>query len=186
MFASLLRQLLRSFGQEPWPSDVFQSLRETCDGEGALNVRDLIALFFRCSESFTTTYIILDALDECADSGLRWKVTNFCEEALKTGSRHRVLVTSRPHLSMELMTEATILHIEATPADLEGYIRETLRHTGCRFSAALRDEITASLLRLADGWYCPIQYILKSASFSRKSISSTFWTTLRRPRYDAP
>jgi len=62
-------------------------------------------------------------------------------------------VTSRPHLSMEILQEAISLDIRTDAADLEKYIRENLRYMGSRFSPALREEITSALLHHADGWY---------------------------------
>jgi hypothetical protein len=118
-----------------------------------MNIRDLISLFFSCCKYFVEIYVLFEAIDECADFGLRWKLSTFCEEALRMGPTHRILVSSRPHLSMELLKDAVSLHIRTDTADLEKYIRENLRYMGSRFSPALREEITRALLQHADGWY---------------------------------
>lgn len=158
VLSSLLKQLLRRFGQSPWPKDLFQTLRaKSSDPCNTLDPRDVISFIFQCAEEFSKVFFIFDALDECEDLNARWKVLSFINTAAQMEPRVRVLLTSRPHLpANDGLSSADIVSVYAHPDDIEAYIRATIEYK--RYKPTLQEEIVRTLLSKADGLY----YILKN------------------------
>ena len=154
IFSSLLRQLLGCFGPNPWPTDIQKSLNRSCDSRRALDIRELVSLIHRCSKHFEVVFLVFDALDECDDLILRWKVIDFIDSSLRSEQNFRVLLTSRPQLSLNDRLGCSItVDIIAHAADIEKFIRDHLQYVGRRFSTSLKEEIVNTLVGKADGMY---------------------------------
>jgi ankyrin repeat domain-containing protein 50 len=152
IFTSLLRQLLRCFGTQSWPPNILEPLQRSCSGGIAVDIRDIITLIFQCCNHFPKVFLIFDALDECEDQAVRWKVMNFIDSAIRSQPNIRTLITSRPQISLDdSLNQATVVHITSHLSDIEKYIRENLQYTGKKFSIASKEEIVSKLLEKADG-----------------------------------
>lgn len=105
---------------------------------------------------FRHTYIVLDALDECAEQN---KLLSFIDEITdwRLGTLH-ILATSRPdrlihgHLTSRL---SDVINIQSAfvDADIRIYIRECLRSDFklCRWPLEVKEEVEMSLMEGANG-----------------------------------
>lgn len=107
---------------------------------------------------FSTTFIIIDALDECKVSD--GDQTKFISEILRlqTNTRTNLLVTSRfiPHIT-EKFQEGASLEIRATNEDVWRYLDEHLSHLPpfVHRNSDLQELIKTRIVKAVDGMYAP-------------------------------
>ncbi|KFY05410.1 hypothetical protein V491_09146, partial [Pseudogymnoascus sp. VKM F-3775] len=114
---------------------------------------------------FSTTFIIIDALDECKVSD--GDQTKFISEILRlqTNTRTNLLVTSRfiPHIT-EKFQEGASLEIRATDEDVWRYLDEHLSHLPpfAHRNSDLQELIKTRIVKAVDGMFLLAQLHLES------------------------
>ena len=115
-----------------------------------VNSNDYILLILRAAKYFTTVFFIFDALDEWERNGARRELLH-CINAIQTGGNVKILVTSRPHISLGgILRDMESIEIRTNMSDVERYIRATLNsydHIGARF----KEEVVARLTSMPAG-----------------------------------
>lgn len=153
VLSNLLKQLLCALGQNDWPEGVSTKLQAmSLDRGSILNVRDLIELVFLAVEQFSSTFFVFDALDECEDPTVRWKLLTFIQTAeRKPGIK--IFISRRHQLSGKDSFGVT-LPIRAHNEDIEAYVREKLE---CKqLPNELQREVIARVVDKADGMSVPL------------------------------
>jgi hypothetical protein len=87
-------------------------------------------LVVQCSKEFSTSFIVLDALDECGDEE-RDLLVNYLQQFLHAG--FKIYITTRPHLHDSLMeamgsAQRGMIEIKANPIDVEKYVKAPLKN----------------------------------------------------------
>jgi Cdc6-like AAA superfamily ATPase len=151
LLAGLLKQLV---GREHSLSPPVQDLFARCEGgRRQPTFRELSSLLHEVASTYRTSFILIDALDEC-DSA-EWS-------ALLSELHHlqallpsvRLMVTFRPHVTLGIeFTGALILKICASNHDIEIYIKGQLSRLSkfVQLTAGLSAEITHGVITSADG-----------------------------------
>jgi hypothetical protein len=158
LIRSLIRQFSTAYGGVP---AVLTKLYHSChDGGAQPSVGSLQATLLLILETFNDVYIVLDALDECAEREdvLKWiKQMTFWRK-----SKLHLLATSRPE--EEIAKDLRLLdpdHVnikqDLVSRDIERYINSILYDED--FFGQWSDEISANIkntvLESADGMYAP-------------------------------
>lgn len=150
--ASLLRQVLSQLWYLP------ESIREAFRHHGKyakqLSLQSLQTLFLDAVEAASTTYVVVDALDECADIRQRKDILAFLQ-AIAEVSNVRVLLSSRKHQSdvNDALKGAQQIAITARDSDLEQYMHQEIQRSGaCDIvDDNLAAEIVSRIINKADG-----------------------------------
>lgn len=113
LVSSILRQLVQK------DSEITDEIRDLYTaGRGRPSLTDFSRLLGLQTERFSEVFIVIDALDECADEDIREELL----EALRLPSIH-LLVTSRPFPSIgALFADAPLLEIKARDFDIKNYL----------------------------------------------------------------
>jgi hypothetical protein len=112
-------------------------------------MRDLIGLLLLSVEQFSSTFFVFDALDECEDPTVRWKLLTFIQMAQhKPGVK--IFISSRHQLSSKTAFGISS-PIRAHNEDIEAFVRERLE---CKhFPDELQREAVSKVVARADGMY---------------------------------
>jgi hypothetical protein len=120
IFSSILRQIVASL--EEIPESLLNAYNQRSTTGPPLNARELQSFILSIFATTNRTYIVIDALDECA-ADHRESILNFITE-LRKYLHARVLITSRQHLDdiNRILKDDRKILIEASPEDLSKYI----------------------------------------------------------------
>jgi hypothetical protein len=129
------------------PDDFVSVLEDYLDQPKSIDLEEQATLILKCASHFSSGFFIFDALDECEDPRVRFKLVSLLK-ALGTGSV-RVMVTSRQPPPEGLDTDT--LRIRAHDTDLEIYVRAELKNT--KLKESLKDEIVAKIILSAQETY---------------------------------
>jgi hypothetical protein len=147
VIACILRQLLQ---HKPLPRELDVAYDKWIE-HGKRNRPDgdfFGDLVVQCSKDFSTTFIVVDAFDECGKEEKETLLT-YLQQFLNSG--FKVYVTTRLHLRDVLVERLGMgggtIEIKADPADVEKYVKESLKNQ--LLSQALKDEIL-KVIREAD------------------------------------
>jgi hypothetical protein len=158
---SLIRQISTPYGGLPAPlTKLFHSCH---DGGSQPTVKSLQATLFLILEAFDDVYIVLDALDECAERKdlLKW-ITEMRKDKL------HLLVTSRPeediamHLRL-LDPDHVYMEPKLVTGDIVRYI-DSILDVEDQWSNDTKATIKSTLLERAEG-----MYVRSNMSISLKS-----------------
>jgi hypothetical protein len=115
------------------------------------SVDEVIKALRNACSKYTTSYIIVDALDECADeNGDRGRLITVLRELQMEGDV-RLLFTSRsiPEIAQKFELDL-MLEVRATREDVEKFVAS---HVSSRYDAQLRTEIVNTIVEAVDGMY---------------------------------
>jgi hypothetical protein len=151
VIASLVRQLvdrLVPIGRDPYAAldPIFRFQKRRPD------LRDLRQALSIASDSFSTTILIFDALNECREKERR-QILHILGQ-LKT-PKLKILATSRPHLK-ELETffdQGLRIDITASPCDITNFLRTRLDEGPSKYSEKLKLKIVSEISESANGMY---------------------------------
>ena len=152
-----------------------EGLYEKChkDHSRTPTLSDLLDLLRALSNRFTRTYVVLDALDEIADTTAFLKGLKDLRAYMDGSSTVRILVTSRKELVIErsMLTQKAIqvqISSKETQSDLREYVHSQITQRVADRRLKLRDprlehEIAATLIDHADGMLVSLLLILLMA-----------------------
>ncbi|KAF3225433.1 hypothetical protein TWF106_002571 [Orbilia oligospora] len=153
---NLLKQL--AFQSPNFPQGLTE-LSQTYSGSGKTEAEDqkIEDLLIESASNFKYTYIVVDALDECAPEQ-RFNVLNIIQRLAGSGGA-RVFATSRPHPEdiNEVFKEVNKIELGARADDIRKYIKAEIRRYETRTPKArhlhdgLRDRITDGLTGVSNG-----------------------------------
>lgn len=165
---NFLRSLIKQsiYQLENIPDSIVNTYdRVSNDGKSAEpNTSALTALLNDCFHSFSTIFVVIDALDECD----KWEMIKIVRELQQLPkSNLRLFVTGRPHVLNyrhydkndpihEWLKGATTQEIIAAKTDIEKYVRERYKTEAIgsdEISEQLRDGITKLILSQPEGPY---------------------------------
>ncbi len=168
--ASLLQQLCRKKGA--LRPDIVESYRHHSRFDTRPAIPELSRLLQSQIQSFAKVYIVVDALDECPESGSTRD--RFLAELVNLPSDVHLLVTSRPNSSIEQhFAEAECLEISAHENDICRHLaariaNESLLMGHIAADPSLRDTIITKIIEKARGMYVkPNPYLTKFITFIR-------------------
>ena len=157
LIASLLKQTLQQ--QQVIPTD----LKEACQGHIRAGTRpkvqEMLNMLQTAMESFSRTYVIVDALDELSSQDQVRQ--NLLEElrGLQDVHEYNLLITSRhiPNLTLEF-PEPLCLEIRASPEDVRRYVygHMTQLPNCVKTSMGLQESIASSVVAAVDGMYAQL------------------------------
>jgi hypothetical protein len=150
LMAGFLRQLIKP---EYFESDKVQTLYEQCKEAGRRpSFSELSNMLHDVTQTYSATYVIVDALDEC---GPEWPL-------LISGFQHmqslltalRIMVTFRPHVDVaEKFADFVPFDIRARSWDLKQYVmgQLSLLSKHVKENSSLREEVIEGIANAADG-----------------------------------
>ncbi|KAK6537180.1 hypothetical protein TWF694_011377 [Orbilia ellipsospora] len=163
---NLLKQLAFQSRAIPYQLvELFETYSKSGKTEPLDEIRDLL---IKVASSFTTTYLVVDALDECnADD--RLDVLDILQDLTNVGVR--IFTTSRPHPEEinDIFEEiqADKVELVARPEDISKYIRYEIarcqkgKRKARQIDDELKERIVAELVRMSDGMFLLPKFQLK-------------------------
>jgi len=137
---------------------VLVNLYHHCYGHQEPTLADLQNTLQKILAGFSSTFIILDALDECAEREkiLNWIQTLILEKGTNLGLH--LIVTSRPEQEINDQFKAhhcIDLVKESGNHDLEAYLDYQLQNNSGlqKWKSDTQEQIKSTLLKKADGMY---------------------------------
>lgn len=128
MLGSILKQIVA--GLEAIPDKIVQAYedqKKVIGGRG-LRLPEIVEMLQAASSS-QSTFICLDALDECV-VGHRHKILGSLKQILEKSPNTRIFLTGRPHIRGEvdsrLAREAATVSISPSRDDIASYLRSRL------------------------------------------------------------
>ena len=105
-------------------------------------------------KTYSRTFIVIDALDECETDGIRNELLSEIYK-LQKGSDIRLMVTFRPSVALECPSGMTELDIRAHKEDIEEYLSGRMSDlpSVVQDNNELQCKIKAHILALVDGMY---------------------------------
>lgn len=155
IMGSLLKQLVQ---ERPSLCDLLKPLYKKNHQRNTVpTLSDISTAFRQILAEYSKVYVVIDALDECPEhNGFR----DILLQELGLLSQHvRLLVTSRPHISIEYDIEGAVpVEIQASQSDLRKYLQERIAraHRLIRYvrpDVELKTAIVDTLLGNAQGMY---------------------------------
>jgi hypothetical protein len=159
--ADLLKSLLKQLVQE-WPSmpEAMKSLyKHHKERHTRPSLNEILRILHSVVASYSRTFIIIDALDECqvSDGGLRRFLSEIFNLQAKTGAN--LFATSRfiPGIIKEFEGRSKSLEIRASDEDIERYLHRHMSQLALFVSRnpALQEKIKAEIIKAVDGMYVP-------------------------------
>jgi hypothetical protein len=147
--ASLVRQLATRLNRlEP---NLEKTYDEFTHGSQKPEFSTLIELLTSCSKEFQSSYIILDALDECSESQ-RPEILELIRQLSAPESPFKVLATSRHHPRnvQGLFESAPTIEITAQEPDIRNYLKSKLGQEDT-MTLELKEMIMSKLVLNAQG-----------------------------------
>ncbi|KAK6540680.1 hypothetical protein TWF694_008073 [Orbilia ellipsospora] len=176
---SLLKQLVIQCPQFPQGLvELFKSFSASSKTE--IENQKIEEFLLRTVSKFTTTFLVVDALDEC-DPEQRFDVLQIIQKLAEAGAR--IFATSRPHPEdiNDALNEVDKIELSAEADDIRKYINAEIakyqRGTprARRISDELRDNIVESLTQKSNGMFLlpklQLKFLLKQASPRRIEIA---------------
>jgi hypothetical protein len=146
--ASLLRQLAARLKHlEPNLERTYDDLTHRCQKPEFQTLVELLT----CNKEFQSSYVILDALDECSESQLP-EILELIRQLSAPESSFKVLATSRhhPRKVQVLFQSAPTVDITAREPDIQNYLKAKLREEDT-MTPELNDMIMSKLVSNAQG-----------------------------------
>ena len=153
LLASLLGQLVAR--QSMVPESIRKLYDEHQKGEKSRLSRDEIREeLHSIIKTYSRTFIVIDALDECKTDGIRNELLSEIYK-LQEGSNIRLMVTFRPNVVLERRSGVTKLEIRAHKEDIEEYLSGRMSDlpSVVQDNNELQCKIKAHILTLVDGMY---------------------------------
>jgi hypothetical protein len=157
-YENLLRSLVAQLG---WKEPALSMLRQACEKPNASipGVDELEKILLACIQSYDELFLLLDALDECPESGeVRQNVLDGLERLACEAPNIRTFVTSREVSDVGEAMEtlgADLVSIAArsVDADIQRYMSSQLSRDRklSRFDSATKKLIEDTISRKADG-----------------------------------
>lgn len=129
LIAALLRQLIET--RVEFPNEILELHQKHLQRQTRPSLDELSALFQSMVHSYTETFLVIDALDEC--NGNRRKNnyfddrTRFLDELRKLPPSVHLLITSRPDLNLKF-ENTTPMEIIGNDSDIRSYIHGRLKY----------------------------------------------------------
>jgi len=133
--ANILKQMIASL--DTIPEDLLESMETIKNSQ---NMDDWSYLIKRCASQFGSTFVVIDAMDECRDYRTRNQMLNLLSSI--RGQHQKILITSRQKPPKGINIESIM--IEANDSDVETYIRSTLEQT--EIKPQIRDQIVSKIV----------------------------------------
>ncbi|KAN0087343.1 hypothetical protein V8E54_001031 [Elaphomyces granulatus] len=174
LLASLLGQLA------VWQSMVPESIRELYNkhrrGEKPrLSRNEILEALSSITKTYSRTFIIIDALDECKTNHIRNELLSEVYK-LQEGSDTRLMVTFRPSIVPNPPSSVRELEIRAYKEDVEGYLSGRMSElpTVVQDSNELQCKIKTRILSLVDGMFLLAQLYINSLTdkFTERKINT--------------
>ncbi len=153
LIAALLRQLIEP--RVEIPSGILELHQKHLQRQTRPSLAELSAQLQSMVQSYTETFLVIDALDEC--NGNRRKNTSFddrtrfLDELRKLPPSVHLLITSRPDLKLEF-ENTTSIEIIGNDSDIRSYINGRLKHEhGWLADPHLQTHIVDTIARRAQG-----------------------------------
>lgn len=157
IFASLLKQLVvRRDEMTPEVLAFYGRFRSRATRP---ELSAILQTIVHLSTLFSSTFIILDALDELDEKHLPL-LLNSLSQLLDSGQKIQVFATSRPHLGtvQNFFKSALSISIRADDEDIKNYLRIKVDAKLSEPQKDLKTKIVESLSRRADGMYSSLQF----------------------------
>ena len=151
LLASLLGQLAAR--QSMVPGSIRKLYNEHREGEKSrLSQKKIREELHSIIKTYSRTFIVIDALDECKTDGIRNELLSEIYK-LQEGSDTRLMVTFRPGVVLERPSGVTELEIRAHEEDIEEYLSGRMSNlpSVVRDNNELQYKIKARILTLVDG-----------------------------------
>ena len=153
VLGSILKQICQAFKPGLLPNEIRRDLSvlTTKIRTRQVDLKDYTQLIVQSMESFARVFLIFDALDEYGSDGARQELLRTVEELQHGGTNIHVLITCRPHISVDLFfASSNSIEIRAHDSDLELLIRAKLSAYS-HISANLKEDILIELMSMANG-----------------------------------
>ena len=153
IIACLIRQIIGTTKALPQQLEVLY--KDLKDQDRRPSIEELKRLLVALCAQYKSTYIIVDALDECeaVHRRLLLPIIQFLPDVLT-----KLFVTSRPNNEdiFQSFGAAPQVPIVATELDLRAYIMESMEERGdSRLTPELKEEMTSTICARASGMYDP-------------------------------
>ncbi|KAI9812564.1 MAG: hypothetical protein M1827_004553 [Pycnora praestabilis] len=154
LIASLVHQIIGR--KDAIPSEITTLYKNHIEKQTRPTLWEYSRLLQSAAEGFSKVFVIIDALDECLESGgVR---DRFTSEIRKLPPNTQMLITSRPTMTIERELEgASRLEIRASDYDirlyLEARVMEERRLARCCKDTAFREQIIEQLIESAKGMF---------------------------------
>ena len=153
LLGSLLGQLAVQQSMVP------KSIRELYDryrkgGKPRLSQDEIREELCSITKTYSRTFIVIDALDECKTDGIRNELLSEIYK-LQEGSDTRLMVTFRPSVVPKRLSSVIELEIRARKEDVEEYLSRRMSDlcSAVQDNNELQFKIKAHILTLVDGMY---------------------------------
>ncbi|KAK4224251.1 hypothetical protein QBC38DRAFT_24376 [Podospora fimiseda] len=186
LVSSLLEQVLRRGNFSPLPQELNTLYKLCTKHDTRPTLAQLTKLFRAVCSSYTTIHVVLDALDECADSDD--SAPAFVAAVRALGPNIRLLCTSRFFTAFEgYFQDAQTLEITAHSDDIRTFLESRLQLEGSnrsriakhvRADPALKEEIIKAIVEESRGMFLLVALHFESLSrkISRKDVRSSLNT----------
>jgi hypothetical protein len=159
LIANLLKQFIQ--GQLSLPEIVQNLYSRHKPKQTRPSLGELLSALHHITASYTRTFIIIDALDECQVSYGGYEI--FLREifSLQVKARVNIFATSRFIQEIEAKSDQSIrLEIRANNTDVQKYLDERLQNfpSWVLKDHSLQAEIKSKITKAVDGMYVPILF----------------------------
>jgi hypothetical protein len=176
LLASLLGQL--AVCQSIVPESICELYDKHRNGENPrLSQNEIREVLRSITKTYSRTFIIIDALDECKTDHIRNELLSEIYK-LQEGSDTRLMVTFRPNVVPERPSSVTEQEIRAHEEDIEEYLRGRMAElcSVVRNDNKLQCKIKSRILSLVDGMYVrlhPLGLIYLLTAFQGSSLHNS-------------
>jgi Cdc6-like AAA superfamily ATPase len=162
LLASLLKQLLQELRFIP---EGLKNLYEYHIAKNTFPTLDEVSKILNSEMArYSKVFIVIDALDECADDDGAREILLSEVNALQTTNPMNLMVTSRPILKIEQkFQKAMQLEIRASDADVQKYLEGQMsRLASCvTRNISLQETIKSEIVKAVDGMYVSLTRIIE-------------------------
>jgi Cdc6-like AAA superfamily ATPase len=154
ILAALLKQLVQD---QPPIMELIENLQQKHANDGTKPLLEEIILALRdVMTHYRTTYIVIDALDECrTDDGTQRRLLTTLQDLQGRGDL-RIMVTSRHLLeTVDQLKGATTLEVRASPQDVKQFVAGQMDRLPkfVQRNPALQEIIQDKIVEVVDGMY---------------------------------
>ncbi|KAI0198926.1 hypothetical protein F4808DRAFT_231038 [Astrocystis sublimbata] len=179
LLIQILRKMapLRANGSNVYIPAYFRGLRDR-RSPTTPTIEEIDSSLLRALNSSKNSYVVIDALDECEDTGLRHEIIEFLSGLVhKARSIVRVLITSRPEPDIATSMADLTIPKKFSSFDTDGVNRNIRDHLATamekppyvRWAQDVRDEVIEGIASRADGIFLWADLQIRDlAKYSRK------------------
>jgi Cdc6-like AAA superfamily ATPase len=148
----LLLSLLKQFAQPSIPETVVSLYKYHQDNRTRPSFDEILMALYSVVSSYSKTFIIIDALDECLSDGRHKFMPGILNIQAKYGAN--IFATSRfiPDIT-EKFNRRTWLEIRATDHDVRKYLDGRILQSGRKLLTTNCEEIKPAIAKAVDGMY---------------------------------